>query len=119
MDEYGFTLVNTNRFIASNEPYVLASPVRQVFHVEDPLQKDWHVVIKIAPYDLHNILEKDLEAHDDVISSQNEAYSVREDEDVRWYRREIPEILIDSSINYNAVEENRGVVLYLTLVLIG
>lgn len=83
MDEYSFTLVNTNRFLASNEAYELISQVRKVFYVKDPLEKDWHVIIKDAPRDLYNMPEKDSEAHDGVICSQNEAYSVREDEDVR------------------------------------
>lgn len=101
MDEYSFTLVNTNRFLASNEAYVLTSQVRKVFYVEDPLEKDWHVIIKNAPRNLYSMPEKDSEAHDGVICSQNKAYSVREDEDVIRDRSEILEILIDSSINYN------------------
>lgn len=35
VDEYDFTLINTNRFLASTEQYILASQVSQVFYVED------------------------------------------------------------------------------------
>lgn len=44
--------------------------------MEDPLEKDWHAVIKIALHDLYNMPEKDLEAHDDVLHIQNELYNV-------------------------------------------
>lgn len=71
VNEYGFTLVNTNRFISSNGPYVLASQVRQEFYVEDPLEKDWHAIIKTVSRDLYNVPENDLEAHNDVLYIQN------------------------------------------------
>lgn len=54
--EHGFSFVNTNKFMYSNELHRLA--LRHVSYVEDPLEKDQHVVMKNASGDLYNILEK-------------------------------------------------------------
>lgn len=51
MDEYGFTRVNTNRFLASDEPYVLVSELQHVFYVEGLSEKNWHIVTNDAPCD--------------------------------------------------------------------
>lgn len=66
-----------------------------MFYVEDPSEKDWHVVIKIASRDLYNMPEKELEGHDDVLYIQNELYDVGEDDDVTWDKSKIPGISID------------------------
>lgn len=62
------------------------------------LEKDQHVVIKNAPSNLYNMLEK---AHDDAICSQNKTYNIGQDEDVTQDMSEIPYLLIDSGINHN------------------
>nr|GFB78895.1 hypothetical protein [Tanacetum cinerariifolium] len=42
----GFTCVNlsTNGYLS--DPFILAKQVDQVFHVEDPLDKRWHIVLQ-------------------------------------------------------------------------
>lgn len=46
MNEYGFILVNANRFLSSNEPQVLVLQVGHMFYIDDPIKDDWHVIIK-------------------------------------------------------------------------
>lgn len=68
-DEYGFTLVNPARLMATgdhlgDEPFVLASQSQQVFYVRDPIDMEWHAVIKTKPRDLFDMGEE--VARDDV-----------------------------------------------------
>ncbi|XP_058111729.1 uncharacterized protein LOC131255051 [Magnolia sinica] len=56
-DEFGFTLVNFKQLWHTgrnlyDEPYVLVTQVQQVFYVPDPIDRDWHVVIRSKPRDL-------------------------------------------------------------------
>jgi len=48
VDELGFTMVNFDRQSHTNEPFVLASQVKQVFYKRDPkttMKGDWHIVL--------------------------------------------------------------------------
>lgn len=47
-DKYGYRLLNTKKLLETNEPYVLASQVKQVFHVDDLNNKGCVVVIRIT-----------------------------------------------------------------------
>ncbi|WMV24701.1 hypothetical protein MTR67_018086 [Solanum verrucosum] len=40
VDEYGLTRVYFNKLCSTEDPFVLASQVHQVFYVEDPIEKD-------------------------------------------------------------------------------
>ncbi|KAL8097419.1 hypothetical protein AgCh_030522 [Apium graveolens] len=51
-DEYGLTKVNFNKLSHKNDPYVLSSQVKQVFYVQDPIQKMVHYGIKKLPRDV-------------------------------------------------------------------
>ncbi|XP_077232589.1 uncharacterized protein LOC143869927 [Tasmannia lanceolata] len=57
-DPLGFTLVNLNH-CRKDDPFVLASQVEQVFYVEDPTDKHWHVVRKTTPRDFFDTPEED------------------------------------------------------------
>ncbi|XP_065859003.1 uncharacterized protein [Euphorbia lathyris] len=46
IDKHGFTSVNTARKLSTDEPFVLASQVEQVFYVEDELTPNWLIVLK-------------------------------------------------------------------------
>lgn len=48
-DEDGFLLANFENIKRHSKPYVLAAQVSQVFYIEDPLSKGWHVVITTSP----------------------------------------------------------------------
>ena len=47
-DEYGFTLINMQRYLCTKEPYILASQASQVFYVSDPLEPQWGVVVRMV-----------------------------------------------------------------------
>ncbi|KAL3846277.1 hypothetical protein ACJIZ3_003680 [Penstemon smallii] len=51
-DDDDFTLANFKNIKRHNEPYVLASQVKQVYYVEDPNEKGWHVVVNPKSKDL-------------------------------------------------------------------
>ncbi|XP_050104669.1 uncharacterized protein LOC126584276 [Malus sylvestris] len=63
-DQYGFTLVNFNQLGFKEDPFILASQALQAFYVEDTIEKDWHVVVRMQPRDLFDVLE-DNDALDD------------------------------------------------------
>ncbi|KAK7388495.1 hypothetical protein VNO78_23311 [Psophocarpus tetragonolobus] len=54
-DKYGFILINSNRKLRTNEPYVLASQVQQVYYVKDTKDPNWLVVVKTKPRDLYDM----------------------------------------------------------------
>ncbi|WCJ36597.1 hypothetical protein M5689_021378 [Euphorbia peplus] len=45
VDELGFTLVKLDRIGHVNDPFVLATHVKQVFYIQDPLDDEWSVVV--------------------------------------------------------------------------
>ncbi|XP_063942600.1 uncharacterized protein LOC108203515 isoform X2 [Daucus carota subsp. sativus] len=47
VDNMGFTLVNLNKLGFINDPFVLGKHVKQVCYIEDPLEKNWSVVLKL------------------------------------------------------------------------
>jgi hypothetical protein len=59
-DDFGFTLVNFSRVIHTgkdieHDPFVFSSQVEQVFYMEDPKNKGWHVVTRHRPRDLFDM----------------------------------------------------------------
>lgn len=71
-DEFGFTLVNFNRLLyrhnrTTDEPFILATQAQQVWYVQDSVEPDWHVVVKMMPrnsfmFDNAQVLDKKLNA---------------------------------------------------------
>jgi len=51
MDEYDFVSVNPQRFLKTDEPFVLANQVSQVYYARDHSNKGWNVVRKFMPRD--------------------------------------------------------------------
>ena len=58
-NKYGFILVNSKRKWKTNEPYVLASQVQQVYYVKDTKDPNWLVVVKTKPRDWYNMPKED------------------------------------------------------------
>ncbi|XP_060170674.1 uncharacterized protein LOC132601609 [Lycium barbarum] len=58
VDEYGLTRVYFNRLCSTNDPYVLASQVHQVFYVEDPVEKEVYYARNKIPVDLYDLEEE-------------------------------------------------------------
>ncbi|KAH0633143.1 hypothetical protein KY285_018577 [Solanum tuberosum] len=57
-DEYDFVSVNPDRFLKTNEPFVLADQASQVFYANDNSNKGWQVVRKTQPHDSYEIVEQ-------------------------------------------------------------
>lgn len=104
-DDFGFTLVNFNRLLfkgheLSDEPFTLASQAKQVFYVQDPIDKDWQIVIHTKPRDLFDMDSEipidDMELH--LNSTFENIENVIINEEVSWRRPDMPEITIDTSM---------------------
>ncbi|KAL8096320.1 hypothetical protein AgCh_037326 [Apium graveolens] len=46
VDESGFTLVDFNRFGHEDDPFILATQVKQVFYIRDPADVRWSIVLQ-------------------------------------------------------------------------
>ncbi|WMV08999.1 hypothetical protein MTR67_002384 [Solanum verrucosum] len=57
-DEYDFVSANPDRFLKTNEPFVLADQASQVFYAKDNSNKGWQVVRKTQPRDSYEIVEQ-------------------------------------------------------------
>lgn len=109
-DDYGFTLVNFNRLLStgqnmSDEPFIFASQAEQVFYVEDPVDKGWHVVIKTKPRDLYEMSDEihpdDLEAYHESELYDGERMEndfIVTDEKLNWDRVDVDGITIEANI---------------------
>ena len=92
-DEYGLTCVNFNKLCYSDDPFVLASQVHQVFYVEDSIKEGLHYVMKKVPADLYN-----LQVHNcsniqetfwgELNDSSSDTYVVFNDDPIRWTRED-------------------------------
>ncbi|KAK9947975.1 hypothetical protein M0R45_003567 [Rubus argutus] len=51
VDDLGFTLVNLNRIGHLSDPFVLATHVKQIFYIQDPLDAQWSVVVRCPDRD--------------------------------------------------------------------
>jgi len=54
-DNNRFILINSKRKLKTNEPYVLASQVQQVYNVKDTKDPNWLVVVKTKPRDWYDM----------------------------------------------------------------
>nr|XP_016457723.1 PREDICTED: uncharacterized protein LOC107781523 isoform X1 [Nicotiana tabacum] len=99
IDGYGLTRVYFNKKCSTDDTFVLASQVHQVFYVEDPIEKDVYYARNKVPVDLHDLEEENCpnigetfwrEPNDDIGSS-----NILLDVDARWSREDIPADIID------------------------
>ena len=61
-DECGFTLINMQRHLHTEELYILTSQASQVFYISDPLEPQWGVIVRMVPRHIFD----DTEVDDDV-----------------------------------------------------
>ncbi|WCJ39822.1 hypothetical protein M5689_020781 [Euphorbia peplus] len=73
IDEFGFISINPQRYLKTNEPFILASQASQVFFAVDNINKDWHVVIKTQPRDSYN-MSSQIDDDNDNFDDLGEAY---------------------------------------------
>ncbi|XP_055960302.1 uncharacterized protein LOC126662217 [Mercurialis annua] len=78
VDAFGLISVNSKRNLDTEEKFVLASQVEQVFYVQDPLDSNWLIVKKAPPRDLYNIPSGDTNNifDDEEAYQQPELYNV-------------------------------------------
>ena len=94
-DEYGFTCLNFERTICTNEPFVFASQAKQVFYVQNSNEKNWHTIVEIQTrgiYDMnHKISTNDPEPYQQLITlhSQRDVHELVENDLINWDRNEI------------------------------
>ncbi|XP_075080438.1 uncharacterized protein LOC107798997 [Nicotiana tabacum] len=58
LDEYGLTRVYFKKLCSTDDPFLLASQVYQVFYVEDPIEKDVYYTRNKVPVDLYDLEEE-------------------------------------------------------------
>ncbi|KAJ8624700.1 hypothetical protein MRB53_033230 [Persea americana] len=99
-DEYGFTCVNITRTLSTNEPFILASQAQQVFYVQDTIDANWRVMIKIQPRDLYDMEPKvgpcqqiELRLHSELTNTID-----TNDDVITWNRPDIEGVVLDANM---------------------
>ena len=94
-DEYGFTCLNFERTIFTDEPFVLASQTKQVFYVQNSNEENWHTVVEIQTrgvYDMNQEVSTNyLEPYQQPITlrSQHDVHDLVENDLINWERSDI------------------------------
>ncbi|CAL2240025.1 unnamed protein product [Prunus armeniaca] len=60
VDELGFTLVDLSKIGHKNDQFVLASQVKQVFFVDDPMHRGWSVVLSMPNREYNDVIGDDV-----------------------------------------------------------
>ncbi|CAL9017949.1 unnamed protein product [Prunus brigantina] len=60
VDELGFTLVDLSKIGHRNDQFVLASQVKQVFFVDDPMHRGWLVVLSMPNREYNDVIGDDV-----------------------------------------------------------
>nr|XP_027086532.1 uncharacterized protein LOC113708268 [Coffea arabica] len=94
-DDDGFTLVNFMNVKRHHEPFVLASQVKQVFYVEDPLDKGWNVVIPTVPRDDLKMDPIDVEMY--LQSQPSSSHQSVIFDDINWVRQGVIGEIVDTT----------------------
>lgn len=56
VDELGFTLVDLSKIGHRNDQFVLASQVKQIFFVDDPMHRGWSVVLSMPSREYNDVI---------------------------------------------------------------
>ncbi|CAL2255592.1 unnamed protein product [Prunus armeniaca] len=59
VDELGFTLVDLSKIGHRNDQFVLASQVKQVFFVDDPMHRGWLIVLSMPNREYNDVIGDD------------------------------------------------------------
>ncbi|KAL6284249.1 hypothetical protein ACE6H2_015178 [Prunus campanulata] len=60
VDELGFTLVDLSKIGHRNDQFVMASQVKQVFYVDDPMHRGWSVVLSMPNREYNDVISDDV-----------------------------------------------------------
>ncbi|KAH0773722.1 hypothetical protein KY290_010859 [Solanum tuberosum] len=98
-DEYGLTRVYFNKSRSTDDPFVLASQVNQVFYVADPIEKDVYYARNKVLVDLYDLEEENCPNIGDTfwreLSEDIDPSDRLSDVDMRWSREDIPVDVVD------------------------
>ncbi|CAL5392138.1 unnamed protein product [Camellia sinensis] len=110
-DDFGFTLVNFNHLLYakkqdSDEPFILASQAQQVFYVNDSVDEDWNVVLKMKPRDLYEVCGEQPTIDEGLHHNEVEGFGDQEldvasftcEEDMDWVRQGFDGTTVDETI---------------------
>ncbi|VVA39588.1 PREDICTED: transposase, partial [Prunus dulcis] len=56
VDELGFTLVDLSKIGHRNDQFVLASQVKQIFFIDDPMHRGWLVVLSMPNREYNDVI---------------------------------------------------------------
>lgn len=102
-DAYGFTLVNFKHLLytrqqLSDEPFILATQAQQVFYVQDAVDKDWKIVIRVKPRDFFDMNEQFSE-----VDSWDDQHLGDTSDDVVWVRQGV-----GNEVEYEPINQIQG-----------
>ncbi|XP_057790149.1 uncharacterized protein LOC131007019 isoform X2 [Salvia miltiorrhiza] len=98
-DEFNFTLVNFNHLLYRgnrklDEPFILASQAQQAWYIQDPVDSEWHVALKMTPRAIFNVDPEvnEIESiEDEQFSSQQHEADV-DNENLAWVRADVDRV---------------------------
>ncbi|KAM3248017.1 putative protein isoform X1 [Capsicum annuum] len=110
VNDYGLTPVYFNRLCSTDDLFVLASQVHQVFYVEDPVEKGVYYSRNKVPIDLYDLVEENspnigetfLREPNDEIGSSSRLYN----EGIRCSREDVPINVVYMPSNEQVLQDN-------------
>ncbi|XP_057789830.1 uncharacterized protein LOC131006680 [Salvia miltiorrhiza] len=100
-DEFNFTLVNFahllyrgNRNI--DEPFILASQAQQAWYIQDPIDPDWHVALKMTPRAIFNVDPEvnEFESFEDEHVSRQQDETTINNESISWVGANVDSVIV-------------------------
>lgn len=109
-DQLKFPMANFNHLLykdnqRGDEPFILASQAEQVCYVQDPIDPNWHVVLKMTVRDFFDMYSKDSSAIPKIVPQvelhphqQLDDTIYMNDKDVNWVREWVDGTTVDTNI---------------------
>ncbi|XP_039130942.1 uncharacterized protein LOC120267365 [Dioscorea cayenensis subsp. rotundata] len=96
-DRYGIVSVNTTQKLHTNEPFVLASQVTQVYYIKGLKDPTWATVSEIKPRNLYEIPENEEEPYQEeyVVYDVCESHSKDDFEDIDWNKHGVEDMIVE------------------------
>ncbi|KAL0434905.1 UNVERIFIED_CONTAM: hypothetical protein Sradi_0198400 [Sesamum radiatum] len=111
IDHFKFILVNFNHVMYtgtkySDEPYILSTQEEQVWYVDDPLEPDWKVVVKMNRRDHFDLYswERQTEVHAPLELDDRPIFS-----DNNWVREGVETVEIDDHEEEDSVQDESDI----------
>ncbi|KAH0742801.1 hypothetical protein KY290_030794 [Solanum tuberosum] len=107
IDKHDYVSVNTKRKLATNEPFVLASQVEQIFYVKDNLHPNWSIVLNgHSSYFTGGAIDEETFQQD---ACNDFSHRFEDDEDfINWKRNDLDVISTDVTVADDITEDNES-----------